>query len=125
VTGAPEPADNEEVTTARLLAVLWENLVDVLGTAAAATVLRRAVKRACVRLPELAELRVERDRWDYRCTSPEGWDKRTLADTPAFIELVRSELYPLLQELTGPIVLRRLERVPELRQVGLSRPEEK
>lgn len=112
------------VTAAHLLAVLWTNLVDIMGTAAAASVLRRAVKRACVKLPELEALQIVREGWEYRCAAPEAWEHRHPAEVPAFAQMLHDDLYPILRELTGPIVLRRLERVPELAELGLHTPEE-
>ena len=109
-----ERPEEKSITAARLLDIIWANLVDMLGTAAAATVLKRAIKRACVRLPELEGVVVAREGWEYRCSPPEAWHERHPSETPAFIALVQDDLFPILRELTGPIVLQRLERVPEL-----------
>jgi len=114
----------ESFTAAALLAVLWANLVDMMGTAAAASVLRRSVKRACLRLPELEELKIVRDGWEYSCVTPRSWERAHPSDIPAFAEMLHNDLYPILRELTGPIVLRRLQRVPELADIGLDAPEE-
>ena len=118
--GSPE-TDGGTTSAADVLAVLWNNLVDVLGSAAAAALLRRAAKQARPRLPELEHLEVVRERWGYRYRAPPEWRQRSLQDTPALRELIVSELCPILHDLTGPIVLRRLEAVPELEELLLTR----
>lgn len=111
----PAPTDS---TVAHVLAVLWANLVDMLGTAAAASLLRRAIKRAVLRCPELAALEVVRDGWEYRCVHPDSWHDLRPADVPAFGYMLHADLYPILRELTGRIVVRRLTSVPELESVA-------
>jgi hypothetical protein len=112
-------------TAEELFAVLWSELVAVLGTAAAATLVRRAAKRGATRSSELQSLRVVREGWEYQYTLPAGWADRKGADIPAFRELVIAELVPLLREFTGEIVLRRLGRVPALTELGFPVSEEK
>lgn len=107
-------------TAAVVFDALWSELVLLLGTAAASTLVRRAARRACARSAELCEVRVERDGWRYTYTLPAGWATRPPAEVPAFAELVSVELVPLLQEFTGQIVLRRLQRVPALAALQLS-----
>jgi hypothetical protein len=119
-----QESSTDGFTASDLLAVLWANLVDMMGTAAAASVLRRAVKRACLRLPELEELQIVRQGWEYSCETPPSWVHSHPSEVPAFAEMLRNDLYPILRELTGPIVLRRLERVPQLAELGLHAPEE-
>lgn len=46
------------------------------------------------------------------------------AKVPELADLVRSELVPLLQELTGQIVLRRLGRIRALQDLGFLPSEE-
>ena len=98
-----------------LFNILWEALADVLGTAATAILLRRAAQRALPRCPQLAELAIERENLEYRYTLPSTWEDRTEVLPEALRELI-GELRPLLVELTGPVVLRHLEQVPELRE---------
>jgi hypothetical protein len=97
-----------------LFNLLWEALADVLGTAATATLLRRAARRALPRCPQLGELTIERENLEYRYRLPGAWEDPDKILPPALRELV-GELRPLLVELTGPVVLRHLEQVPELR----------
>ena len=112
-----------ELSVAALFTLLWEALADVLGTAATATLLRRAARRASPRYPELTELAISREKLEYRYTLPPAWAGRADGTPLALRELV-GELRPLLVELTGPVVVRRLERIPELRKRGIISPQE-
>ena len=108
------------LSTADLFKLLWEGLADVLGTAATAVIVRRAARRAASRNPELAELVISRDKLDYSFTLPRAWTEQAeaAADDRALRGLVR-ELRPLLVELTGPVVVRRLAQIPALRERGI------
>ena len=107
------------VTGARVFEVLWENLVAVVGTAATATLVRRAALRGAARAPELEQLTVEAEGLEYKYSLPESWREREFTGVPALNELIGIELCPLLREFTGSILLRRLERIPELRALGV------
>ena len=107
-------AAGTELSAAILFKIVWEALAGVLGTAATATLLRRAVRRAVPRCPELAELAIERDNLEYRYTLPSAWTNPAEGTPPALRELV-TELRPILIELTGHVVIRNLEQFPELR----------
>jgi len=111
-----------ELSGAGLFRLLWESLADVLGTAAAATLLRRAAQRAASRSPELAELAIARDNLEYRYTVPTAWKEREEGTVVALRELM-GELRPLLVEMTGQVVVRHLEKVPELRERGIISPQ--
>lgn len=113
------------LSAADLFKLLWDGLADVLGTAATAVLVRRAARRAAARNAELAELAITREKLEYRFTLPRAWTERAnaaaaiaTADALALRELV-GELRPLLVELTGPVVVRRLARIPELRERGI------
>jgi hypothetical protein len=111
------------VSAGDLFAVLWHALADILGTAAAATLLRRASQRAVARSPELAALSIVRENLEYRYEVPPVWSEPAGASR-ALCELTR-ELWPLLVDLTGSVVVDRLAEVPELRDGGiLPEPEE-
>ena len=101
-----------------LFGVLWEALADILGTAAAATLLRRAAKRAAPRWPELAALSITREGLEYRYTVPSAWKDPALEPPQALCELAR-ELWALLVDLTGSVVVNRLAQIPELRDRGI------
>lgn len=104
----PAAVDGERGESAALFAILWDTLADVLGTSATAALLRRAARGATGRCPELAALGIVREELEYRYTVPAA------VTTTALRELV-VELRPLLVEMTGPIVIGHLDRVPELR----------
>jgi hypothetical protein len=101
-----------------LFTVLWEALADILGTAAAATLLRRAAKRAVSRWPELAALSITRESLEYRYDVPSGWKVPAMDPPQALCELAR-ELWALLVDLTGSVVVNRLAQIPELRDRGI------
>jgi hypothetical protein len=101
------------MTTAMLFERLWSTLADVLGTPAAAVLLRRAIKRAVVSAPELGGLAIHREELGYGYTLPVAWE----VDGPepaASLRALVVELCPLLVELTGLVVVRRLARIPEI-----------
>ena len=102
-----------ECDAAALFNLLWLALSDLLGTAATATLIRRSIKRAAVRAPELLTIAVSRERFEYRCALPPGWNH-----AQGLRELAR-ELGPLLFELTGPVVIQRLRGIPELERSGV------
>ncbi len=110
--------DQDQRSAAQVFEVLWRELVSVLGTAAAATLVRRAARRVAVRASELSRLAIVREGWAYRYVLPPGWADRPAVHLPAFDELVRVELVALLQEFTGLIVIVRLERACGLRLLG-------
>jgi hypothetical protein len=88
-------------------------LVDLLGTAATAAILKRAARRAEVRAPELCTLLFQRVDREFSYTLPAVFDRTE--GPPAALRALLDELQPLLRELTGSIALRKLEQVPQLR----------
>ena len=119
----PNRAAAGELSIAALFTLIWDALADVLGTATTAALLRRAARRAAPRCSELAELSISREKLEYRYTLPSTWAHDPDVTPLALRELV-DELRPLLVELTGPVVFRRLERIPELRERGIIHPQE-
>ena len=119
---AEEDGGNDiDVSTATLFGFVWNTLAEVLGTAATAAIIRRAIQRATVQCPELVELVVRRDNLAYRYTLPPAWSKTTQSAArgqSAFRALV-VEMGRLLAELTGSVVIARLEQIPALRDRGL------
>ncbi|MEO5730539.1 MAG: hypothetical protein ABI134_24730 [Byssovorax sp.] len=113
------------MTAASLFALLWESLADVLGTAATAVLLRRALKRAAARYPALHDLTIKREGLDYAYSMPRAWQEQTEGSADASLQELIVELRPLLVELTGGVVFQRLERVPALRALNLVPPERK
>jgi hypothetical protein len=106
-----------------LFGALWCELVGLLGTTAAATLLSRSVTRAAAAIPELAAVRITREALAYAYAVPASWrDPRNAAAVVALRRMFAEELEPLLRELTGGVVRRHLSRVPEL--AALSAPPE-
>jgi hypothetical protein len=123
VRSGGDPA-GAELSMAALFTLVWDALADLLGTAATATLVRRAARRAAVRSPELADLAIERDNLDYHYTVPTAWQDEGGRTPLALRELMR-ELLPLLVELTGPVVVRHLAQIPELRAREIISPPER
>ena len=101
-----------------LFGALWETLDDIMGSAATATLVRRALKHASSRWPGLDGLSITRERFEYRYALPESWQREPDLGLSALKGLTR-ELQPLLVELTGAVVLHRLRSVRELERCGL------
>jgi hypothetical protein len=112
-----------ELSSAALFTLICEALADLLGSAAAATLLRRAARRAATRDPELAEVTIVRDNLEYRYTLPPTWNDAN-AGTRRALRCLVGELLPLLVELTGPVVVSHLAQIPELRERGIIPPQE-
>ena len=105
-------------TASELFDLLWVTLTDVIGPTATAALLQRSIKRAAADQPELHDLVIGRDRFAYTYTVPKSWSQPDGNSTPALTRIVR-ELWPLLFDLTGPVVVRRLSDVPLLRTCGV------
>ncbi len=109
-------------TTAEVFDRLKDTLVGVIGTAATATFLRRAVRRAAKKFPELGNLAITKEKLDYEYAIPKHWsDGRD--GLPALVNL-SGELESLLLDLTGGVMIRKLRSVPLLLDAGLFRKEE-
>jgi hypothetical protein len=106
-----------ERSSGELFGIVWETLADILGTAAVATLVRRAAQRATPCWPELAELSVTLESLEYRYVLPASWSER--ANSAHGLRALVAELWTLLVELTGPVVVKRLLRIPELREHGI------
>jgi hypothetical protein len=107
-----------ELSSVALFALLWDALADLLGTAAAAAILRRAVRRAAAGDADLARFAIVRENLEYRYLVPPSWNESSDGADRSLRCLV-SELLPLLVELTGPVVVRRLAQIPELVMQGI------
>ena len=116
--GSSVEPSSSELSSADLFGLLWRGLADILGTAAAATLLRRAAQRALPRWPELAALCIIRERLEYRYSLPANWEE-PVSQLPAALSAVARELWPLLVDLTGSVVVQRLEQIVELRDRGI------
>ena len=107
-----------EHSPAVLFAIVWDLLSEVLGTAAAAAIVRRAAGRGAAESPELVDLAIVRADLEYQYTLPHGWSQ-AVERAPIALRVLVVEIGRLLVELTGTVVVRRLEQVPELRAAGL------
>lgn len=111
-----DDAGARERSAAALFAIVWDALAEMLGTAAAAAIVRRAAARARQESAELVELVIARENLEYRCTLPRAWSQ---ASSSIALRALAAEIGKLLLELTGTVVIRRLEQIPELRAGGL------
>jgi hypothetical protein len=100
-------------TAAEAFALLWTALNDVLGSAATSAVLRRSLKHASGELPLLEGLDIRRDGFEYRYSLSSAW----AAHDASSLEPLFAQLAPLLVELTGPVIIKRLESTPELEKL--------
>lgn len=107
-----------------LFALLWDSLSDILGVSATATLLRRALQRAVVHDPMLAALIIRREGLAYRYSLPSGWEQGEDGQALTALRALTEELYPLLMEMTGLVVLRRIARIEALRRANLAPGEE-
>ena len=110
--------DDRPCTPSQIFEALWQSLADVIGPTATAALLQRSVKRASAQEPGLDELVIARDQFAYKYTLPSSWSRATAESAPAIKQVLR-HLWPLLSELTGPVVVRRLEQDPFLRRCGV------
>jgi hypothetical protein len=95
--------------------------VDLVGTAASAALLRRALKRASAKHPELAAVVLRREGLEYAWVLPAAWHAPERRDAVEQLRwLVREDLHPLFHELTGSVIARRLAQAPELVEAGLA-----
>jgi hypothetical protein len=125
----PSHADSEaspvdvtvELRGAALFKLIWDNVVDVLGTAATAALVRRAAQRAMPRSPELGDFAIVRTDAGYTYALPRALIGK-LEQPPRALRELLGELRPLLAELTGKILIRRLEQIPGLQERGLIAP---
>lgn len=108
------------VAPAELLGLLWANMTEVLGNAATATLLRRAAPGA----PALAGVAIHRTAFDYQYSLPNAWEEKGNEHALRGLRSLCQELRLLLVEMTGPVMVRRLERIPALRQLGMTLEEE-
>jgi hypothetical protein len=107
------------MSAAELFDLLSESLADVLGTAASATLLRRAIKQAASRTSWTETVSVTRNGLEYEYRVPETWAQGCSEDALGALRVMAGELRVLLVELTGPVVVRRLARLQPLRERGI------
>ncbi len=120
-SGNREPPPGRRATAAELFQRLWDEVADLVGTAATAALLRRALKRASAKQPELAGVILRREGLEYAWVLPAAWHDPERRDAVTHLRLlVRDDLHPLFRELAGPVIGRRLAQAPELVEAGLA-----
>jgi hypothetical protein len=113
------PAETSSLTPADLFGLIWTSLTDTLGTAAAATLVRRATKQVMQTTPDLPSVIINRDTVTYAYEVPAIWRRPADPRALASLQALATELGRLLVELTGVIVVRQLERIEPLRNAGI------
>lgn len=112
------------VSAASLFDKLREALTSVLGSAATAAIIRRAVKRAQASAPELtglAGVRVIREGFNYSYELPASWHEEGSEEAlRAFRHLADEHVRSIVVELTGAVGTRLLDRIPELDGHGIA-----
>jgi nucleotide-binding universal stress UspA family protein len=97
---------------------LWENLADLLGTAATATLLRRAIRRASADHAELPSVIVN-SAIAYTYELPDTWREANRPEPLNALRALARELGPLLVQLTGPVVVGRRQRHRQFEKHGI------
>ena len=91
--------------------LLWDTVSNILGTAATATLIARAIKRALPSAPALAELSITTQKFTYEYRLPDTWRAPDNAAAAAGFDRLLEELVPLLTALTGQVVVRQMARL--------------
>ena len=112
--------DRDLSSAAKLFDLLWESLADILGTAATATLLRRAIKQAAFKTSWTEPpITVARNGLDYEYRLAETWKQPDNEAALDDLRVLARELNVLLVELTGAVVVRRLARLAPFHKVGI------
>ena len=107
-----------------LFGLVWTTLADIMGTAATATLLRRAAREAALEEPELQQVVIRREGLQYRYELPEAWHRTQQSHAVMALRALLRELGPILVELTGSVVVTRLAQLEPLRDAGVLTIEE-
>ena len=110
---------NGATSAAELFDLLWVTLVDVLGTAATAIILRRAIREASLRAASVDQVSVVRNGLEYEYRVPETWKQPGNDQAVDGLRVVAAALSQLLVELTGPVVVNRLSGLTIFRKWGI------
>ena len=113
----------EAGSAAGLFVLLWETLSNIFGTAATATLIARAMKRASPSAPGLAELLITTKNFTYEYRLPDAWRAPDNGNAMAAFDRLLEELIPLLTTLTGHVVVRQLARLEPFAAKGLVKQE--
>jgi hypothetical protein len=112
-------SDQDATSAAELFDLLWESLADVLGTAATATLVRRALKQVASQTSGSEPVIVTRNGLEYEYRVPETWKQPGNEEAIGALRAVAVELRVLLVELTGTVVVARLGRLAAFRKSGI------
>ena len=112
--------DQDATSAAELFDLLWESLADILGTAAAATLVRRALKQVASQTSWSEPVIVTRNGLEYEYRLPETWKQPGNEEAVGALRVVAAELRVLLVELTGAVVVARLGRLAAFRKSGIN-----
>jgi len=112
-------SDQDATSAAELFNLLWESLADVLGTAATATLVRRALKQVASQTSWSEPVIVTRNGLEYEYRLPETWKQPGNEEAVGALRVVAAELRVLLVELTGTVVVARLGRLAAFRKAGI------
>ena len=107
-------------TLVRNLGSSQPTAAELLGTAATATLVRRATKRLAAEAPARPMVNVTRNTVTYEYEVPESWRRAADPDASRVLRAFAKELGVLLTRLPGSVVVERLEREPRLRESGVS-----
>jgi len=111
--------DQHTSSAAQLFDLLWESLCDVLGTAATAMLVRRAIARSTSQTSWTEPITVARNGLDYEYHLPNTWKQSGNEEALGTLRVVAAELRVLLVELTGSVVVQRLGRLAPLLKLGI------
>jgi hypothetical protein len=114
----------EAGSAAALFVLLWDTVANVLGTAATATLIARALKRALPSTPALGGMTITTRKFTYEYGLPDDWRAPDNAEAAAAFDRLLRELVPLLTALTGRVVVRQLARLEPFATKRLLRDEE-
>jgi hypothetical protein len=112
--------DQDATSAAELFDLLWESLADILGTAATATLVRRALKQVVSQTSWSEPVIVTRNGLEYEYRLPETWKHPGNEEAVGALRVVAAELRVLLVELTGAVVVARLGRLAAFRKSGIN-----
>jgi hypothetical protein len=112
--------DQDATSAAELFDLLWESLADILGTAATATLVRRALKQVASQTSWSEPVIVTRNGLEYEYRLPETWKQPGNEEAVGALRVVAAELRVLLVELTGAVVVARLGRLAAFRKSGIN-----
>lgn len=112
--------DQDATSAAELFDLLWESLADILGTAATATLVRRALKQVASQTSWSEPVIVTRNGLEYEYRLPETWKHPGNEEAVGALRVLAAELRVLLVELTGAVVVARLGRLAAFRKSGIN-----